>query len=340
VDLRITFLGTSASVPSAGRGTSATLISRGGARWLVDCGEGTQRQLLRSGLGLVDLDMVLLTHMHGDHYLGLIGLLKTYALRGRERALPLVGPEGLASRMSLLQPVIGRLPFAVEVHEIAGPEPVLFADGVGIRAFPTHHSIASCGYALVEEERPGTFDVDAARSLGVPEGPMFGALQRGESITLESGDAVAPEAVVGPARAGRRVILTGDTAPSSETLDASRGASVLVHEATFLHEEADRARQTRHSTARDAGALAAEAEAKMLALTHLSMRTPPRAAREEASREGLEVVVPGDFDQIEVPFPERGSPRLHRAVKIDRPTLVAASTVAAGEVDSVPDVDL
>jgi len=340
VDLSITFLGTSASVPTAARGTSATLVARGGSRWLVDCGEGTQRQLLRSGLGLVDLDMVLLTHMHGDHYLGLIGLLKTYALRGRDRELPLVGPVGLAARMALLQPVIGRLPFRVDIHEIIRPEPVLYEDGAVIRAFPTHHGIASFGYAMMEEDRAGTFDVEAARALGVPEGPMFGALQRGDPVTLDTGATVRPEQVVGPGRAGRRVIVTGDTAPAAETVDASQGASVLIHEATFLHQEGNRARETRHSTASEAGGLAAEAGVAMLALTHLSMRTPPRAAREEAAREGVEVVVPGDFDQIEVPFPERGTPRLHRAVAIERPTVVAASSVAAGEADSVSGVDL
>jgi ribonuclease Z len=284
--------------------------------------------------------MVLLTHMHGDHYLGLIGLLKTYALRGRDRPLPLVGPEGLAARMALLRPVIGRLPFPVEIHEITRPEPVLYEDGAVIRAFPTHHSITSFGYAMMEEDRPGTFDVTAARALDVPEGPMFGALQRGESVTLDTGTTVRPDQVVGPARAGRRVVLTGDTTPTSETVDASREASVLVHEATFLHEEGSRARETRHSTAREAGEMAAEAGVAMLALTHLSMRTPPRAAREEAARASVEVVVPGDFDQIAVPFPERGTPRLHRAVTIDRPTRVAASTVAAGEVDTVSNVDL
>ena len=337
MDLALTFLGTAASVPSAGRGTSATLISRGGSRWLVDCGEGTQRQLLRSGLGLVDLDLILLTHMHGDHYLGMIGLLKTYALRGRERPLPVVGPEGLAARMDLLQPVIGRLPFPVELHEVGGPEPVLYEEGAVIRAFPTHHSIVSCGYALIEEERPGAFDVAAARAAGVPEGPEWGALQRGESVTLGDGRTVAPGTVVGPPRPGRRVVLTGDTAPAAATVEAASGADVLVHEATFLHEERERARETRHSTAREAGEVAAEAGVRLLALTHLSMRTPPRAAREEATRDSLQVVVPGDFDQIEIPFPERAAPMLRRAVSIDRPALVAASSIGSAATDSVAD---
>jgi ribonuclease Z len=337
MDLGLTFLGTAASVPTAARGTSGTLVSRGGSRWLVDCGEGTQRQLLRSGLGLVDLDLILLTHLHGDHYLGLVGLLKTYGLRGRDRPVPIVGPPGLVARFDLLQPVIGRLPFSLELHEVAGAEPVWYGDGAAIRAYPTHHSIASFGYAVVEDDRPGAFDVAAARELGVPEGPLFGRLQRGETVLLDSGREVRPDQVVGQARAGRKVVLTGDTAPCAETVEIARGASVLVHEATFLHEERTRARETRHSTAREAGAVAAEAGVDLLVLTHLSMRTPPRAARREAETQDVEVVVPGDFDQIEIPFPERGGPELRRAAPTDRPTLVAASTLAP---DSLPDVDL
>lgn len=340
MDLSLTFLGTSASVPSAARGTSATLLSRGGARWLIDCGEGTQRQLLRSGLGLVDIDMLLITHMHGDHYLGLIGMLKTYALRGRDRALPIVGPEGLSARMDLLQPVIGRLPFDVELHEASGEEAVWLEDGAAIRAFPTHHTIASCGYSLIEAARPGAFDVDAARTLGVTEGPDFGRLQRGETVRADGGRDVTPADVLGDARTGRRVVLTGDTVPASSTLAAAAGATVLVHEATFLHEERQRAKETRHSTAREAGTLAAEADVDLLVLTHLSMRTPPGPARREAAEEGVTVVVPSDFDQVHIPFPERGRPELVRAAEIDRRVTVAASTIGAEPDGSVKHVDL
>lgn len=328
MDLSVTFIGTSASAPSAARNTSATLIARGGARWLIDCGEGSQRQLLRSGLGLVDLDMVLVTHLHADHYLGLIGLLKTYTLRGRERALPLVGPPGLVERFALLDPVIGRLSFSLEMHEVGAAEPVWYEDGAVIRAFATHHSVSSFGYALVEDERPGQFDPAAARRLGVPEGPLFGRLQRGESVEIAPGTVVAPEGVVGPARPGRRVVVTGDTAPCVGTIDAARGADLLIHEATFLHEERRRAHTTRHSTAREAGVLAAEADVRLLALTHLSGRTPPGPARREAAEAGVEVVVPNDFDQVELPYAERGGPVVHPAAEADRPCRVAASTIA------------
>ncbi|MFM8829141.1 MAG: ribonuclease Z, partial [Actinomycetota bacterium] len=284
MDLIVTFIGTSASVPSAARGTSATLVSRGGRRWLVDCGEGTQRQLLRSGVGLADVDVVLLTHLHGDHFLGLPGMFKTFALRGREEPLLLVGPEGLDQLMVTLQPLIGRLPFHLEVQQ-SGPGEVLRDDDAVIRAFHTDHGVRSLGYALVEDDRPGAFDVDAARALGVPNGPSFGVLQRGGEVTLDSGAVVRPDQVMGEARHGRAVVFSGDTRPCAGTEDAARGADLLIHEATFCDEDAPRAMETRHTTAREAGALAARAGVRMLALTHVSTRVQPREVRREAERE-------------------------------------------------------
>jgi ribonuclease Z len=315
MDLFVTLIGTAASVPTAARGTAATLIARGGERWLVDCGEGTQRQLLRSGHGLVDLDLLLITHLHGDHYLGVPGMLKTFGLRGRERPLRIVGPRGLAQLLGILRPVIGRTPFPLEVQEIDERRPGLAwsGDGCRIETFPTRHTVPSIGYSLVEDLRPGAFDVAAATALGVPEGPLFGRLQRGEEITTGDGRLVRPSDVLGPPRPGRTVLITGDTEPCETTLEAARGASVLVHEATFLDEERDRARETRHTTAREAGVLARQADVGLLVLTHLSSRCAPRDVREEAEREFPRVLVPRDFDQIEVPLPERGGPLVHHA---------------------------
>ncbi len=313
MDLYVTFIGTAASVPTAARGTAATLLARGGERWLVDCGEGTQRQLLRSGLGLVDLDVILLTHMHGDHFLGLPGMLKTFGLRARERPLRLVGPRGLARLMETLRPVVGRTPFVLELQELDERDVSVAwrGDGFEVRAFPTRHSVPSVGYALVEEDRPGAFDVDAARALGVTPGPDFGVLQRGGEVVTPAGRTVRPDDVLGAARRGRTVAITGDTEPCTGTLEAARGADVLVHEATFLDEERDRARETRHSTAREAAAVAKEAGVGLLALTHLSSRVMPREIRAEAEAVFPDVIVPRDFDQIEVPFPERGAPIVH-----------------------------
>jgi ribonuclease Z len=336
MDLRISFIGTAASVPSAARGTSATLLARGGDRVLVDCGEGTQRQLLRSGLGLVDLDLVLLTHLHGDHYLGLPGMLKTFGLRGREEPVRLVGPSGLRRLMEILRPVVGRLPFDLVIDE-AAPGPVWEAPGARIEAFPTRHSVPSLGYALVEDDRPGAFDVAAATALGVPPGPMFGRLQRGEALEVD-GRTVRPGDVMGAPRPGRRVVVTGDTEPCAATILAAEGADVLVHEATFLHGDAGRARETRHSTAREAAEVAARARVRLLALTHLSSRHLPREVRAEAGALFEPVVVPRDFDQIDVPFPERGAPVLvpggaRRPRGTDDPAAAGAADTVPGDTD-------
>jgi ribonuclease Z len=337
MDLFLTFIGTSASVPTAARGTPAILIARGGARWLVDCGEGTQRQLLRSGLGLVDVDLILITHLHGDHYLGLPGLLKTYGLRGRERALVIAGPPGLVAMLETLRLVFGRLPYEVELLEVA-PGILWRGEGARWEAFPTDHGMHhSFGYALVEDERPGAFDKEAALSLGVPEGPLFGQLQRGGEVVVD-GHVVRPADVLGPARAGRRIVLSGDTRPCVATQEAARGADLLVHEATQLDGDRERAVETFHTTALEAGALARAAGVRLLALTHLSTRFGPREARREAEREFPRVVVPWDFDQVEVPFPERGEPMFHPAA--ERPSGRLAHSAASAEPATVTSDDL
>lgn len=312
MDLHVTFLGTSASVPTRARGTAATLVARGGERWLVDCGEGTQRQLLRSGIGLVDVDVILLTHLHGDHILGLPGLVKTYGLRGRERPLRVVGPRGLRDLIDRLNVIIGRTPYPLLIEE-ATAETVHGGGGVVIESFHTDHSVSSLGYAFVEDGRPGAFDVDAAIALGVPAGPLFGRLQRGEPVTLDSGAVVVPGQVLGAERAGRTIVISGDTRPCESTAAAAQGADLLVHEATFLHAELGRALETRHSTAREAAELGRDAGVRLLALTHLSSRFMPREARAEAEAVFPDVIVPRDFDQVEIPFRERGAPRLLRA---------------------------
>ena len=334
MDLYVTLVGTAASVPTAARGTAATMVSRGGERWLVDCGEGTQRQLLRSGLGLVDLDLLLITHLHGDHYLGLPGLLKTYGLRGRERPLRIAGPRGLARLLDILRPVIGRTPFPLEVQELDERAPGVAWRGEGFRIehVPTRHTVPSVAFALVEDPRPGAFDVAAALGLGVEAGPPFGRLQRGEEVVTAAGRTVRPAEVLGPPRAGRTVVVTGDTEPCVPVLEAARGAPVLVHEATFLDEDRERARETRHSTAREAAVLAAEAGVGLLVLTHLSSRHAAREVREEAEREFGRVLVPRDFDQVEVPFPERGEPIVHPARRGGAPRGADAPSEAAATV--------
>jgi ribonuclease Z len=308
VDLDLVFFGTAGSAPTAQRAPSALLVRRGSERLLFDCAEGTQRQMLRSTVGLVDLREIFLTHYHADHYLGLPGMLKTFALRGREVDLTVYGPPGLNELFGALRRIFGKLTYELELVELR-PEDVLDRDGYKLVVFAPEHGVSSIGYALIEGPRPGRFDVEASDALGVPP-PQRGLLQGGESIELDEGQVVTPDSVLGPPRAGRRIVLAGDTAPSPVVLEAAREADVLVHEATFLDEERERARETLHSTALDAAEIARDAEVSLLALTHLSNRYfGPEVAR-EARTIFPETVVPKDFDVIDVPFPERGSPEL------------------------------
>jgi ribonuclease Z len=310
MDLDVLFLGTAGSSPSPRRGLPATLVRRGGDRLLFDCGEGTQRQLMQS-VGLIELEELYITHFHADHVLGLPGMLKTFALRQRERELVVYGPRGLARVYDLLSPVIGRLTFRVELVELQGNDE-LDRDGYRIAAFEVDHGGPGLGYALVEAPRPGQFDPERARELGVRPGPDFGRLQSGEDV-----EGVRPDQVMGEPRRGRKVVLTGDTAPCEMTRLVAWEADLLVHEATFMEEDADRAAETRHSTAAQAAELAAAAEVRMLALTHISPRYAGGQVRDEARSAFENVIVPRDFDRVEIPFPERGDPVHIRAS--DRP---------------------
>jgi ribonuclease Z len=306
MDLDVVFVGTAASVPSAGRGLSSMLIRRGGERILIDCGEGTQRQLMRS-TGLAELDVVLITHLHADHVLGLPGMLKTFGLRERTEPLRIAGPPGLERFWRDMERVVGRLPFAIDLLQLR-EGPVWHGDGYVIDGFRTDHGVPSMGFVLAEDDRPGRFDVDAARALGVRPGEDFGVLQRGGEVRAEDGSVVRSDQVVGEARSGRRVVYTGDTAACSEAREAARDATLLVHEATFTSEDADRAAATRHSTALDAALTAAAANVEMLALTHISTRYMPRVLEAEARGVFANTVVARDFDRIDLPYPERGVP--------------------------------
>ena len=312
VDLDVVFLGTSGSTPTAQRALAATLVRRGGERLLFDCSEGTQRQLLRSTVGLVELQEIYLTHFHADHYLGLPGLLKTYSLRGREVPLTIYGPRGLRELLSSLRRIFGRLTYEVQTVELE-PGTRLERDGYALETFAVVHGVSAVGYALVEHERPGRFDVEAADTLGVPDGRERGLLQAGEAVELADGTRVTPEEVLGPPRPGRKLVLTGDTAPAASVVEAATGADVLVHEATFLADERERARETSHSTAGEAALVAREADVQLLALVHLSTRYFGHQVVEEARELFPDTVVPRDFDTVEIPFAERGVPALVRA---------------------------
>jgi ribonuclease Z len=309
VDLDLVFLGTAGSMPTAQRAPAALLVRRGGDKLLFDCAEGTQRQLLRSSVGLLELEEVFLTHFHADHVLGLPGMFKTFSLRGRELPLTIYGPRGLVDLLGSLKRVVGKLSYDVKLVELE-PGEVLERDGYRLATFGVAHGVSALGWSLIEATRPGRFDVASADALGVPNGPERGALQRGEAVTVADGRTVTPEQVLGAHRPGRKLVVTGDTAPTEEIVEAAWGADVLVTEATFADEERDRARETNHQTATQAAEIARRAEVAMLVLTHLSNRYfGPEIAR-EAREIFAETVVPRDLDVLEVPYAERGSPQL------------------------------
>jgi ribonuclease Z len=307
MDLSVAFLGTGGAVPSARRSTASLLLARGGERLLFDCGEGTQRQMQRS-LGLVQVDEIYLTHFHADHFLGLPGLLKTYDLTERRTPLTVYGPRGLHDLFKTLTRLVGRLGFKLDLVELE-PGDAVPREGAEVSAFAVEHSVRACGYALLEADRPGRFDPAAAKRLGVQEGPAFAALQRGEPVEGSAG-AVQPGEVMGEPRPGRTVAITGDTAPCRATVEAAKGAQLLVHDASFSEQEAQRAADTAHSTVGQAAAVAREAGVEMLALVHISSRYHVGAVLEEAREVFPPTVAPRDFDRIDIPFPERGDPEL------------------------------
>ncbi|HYG69801.1 MAG TPA: ribonuclease Z, partial [Anaeromyxobacteraceae bacterium] len=253
--LRLTFLGTSAAAPTAHRNLTGLAVRRERELFLVDCGEGTQRQMIRFGTGF-DVDAIFFTHFHADHYLGAIGFLRTLSMLGREAPLDLYGPRPARRLLeTMLFTGTDALGFEVRIHEVA-PGDAIRRDGCDLVAFPTDHRTPSVGWALVEDARPGRFHPDRAAALGVAKGPLFGALQRGGAVTLPDGRVVRPDEVVDPPRRGRRVIVTGDTRPCSGTLEAARQADVLVHDCTFGDPEQARAEETKHTTAREAARIA------------------------------------------------------------------------------------
>jgi ribonuclease Z len=264
---------------------------------------------MQRSLGLVQVDEIYLTHFHADHVLGIPGLLKTYDLTDRQVPLKVYGPQGLSQLFQVFSPLIGRLGFTLDLIELKPGEEVEH-DGYAVHPFEASHRNARAhGYALVEEERPGRFDPVAAAAAGVPEGPAYAALQRGEAVEGESGT-VTPDRVMGPSRAGRTIVITGDTAPSPATVSAAADADLLIHDASFAEEEVQRAAETGHSTVGQAAAVAAEAHVKLLALIHISSRYHVGKVIEEAKDIFEPTVAPRDFDVIALPFPERGEPQL------------------------------
>ena len=304
MSLSLRFLGTSASRPTVERNVASLALTREGETLLFDCGEGTQRQMMRYHVSFALAD-VFFTHFHADHVIGIIGLLRTMALQGRTEPLRLWGPRG-ASRVLRRAVEFGydRIAFPLAIEELSPEQPVT-RSGYAIHPFAVEHrGSASLGYALVEDTRKGRFHPDRARELGIPEGPLWGEIHRGRAVTLPDGRSVAPEMLVGPPRPGRRIVITGDTRPCPTTVAMAREADLLVHEATFGDEEAARALETGHSTAREAATVARDAGVRRLVLTHFSARYSRDASDLEREAKPLfgNVLLARDGTEIDVSY--------------------------------------
>jgi ribonuclease Z len=303
--MQVTFLGTSAAVPTVDRNVAALMMQREGELLLFDCGEGTQRQMMRYASGFA-IEEVFITHFHADHTLGVPGLLRTMGLQGRAAPLRLYGPRGAQRHLGALTALgMERPKFAVEVFELRAGD-VMPRGEYDLIVGEAQHKGDCLAYAIAERERLGRFDPARAVALGVPEGPLWGRIHKGEAVTLDGGRIVSPEELVGPPRPGRRVVYTGDTAPCSAITELARGADLLIHEATFGEDERERARETGHSTARDAATVAREAGVKRLVLTHISARYTREAPElvAEAREIFAAVDVARDGMVVEVPFSE------------------------------------
>ncbi len=305
--LQVYFLGTAGALPTPSRNPPCIMIRHGSDTLLFDCGEGAQQQMMRARTGFT-VDAIFITHWHADHFLGIFGLVQTLSFTGRTAPLPLYGPDWVSEFASALRQISRfNLKFPIRAIELAPGDSVPF-NGYTVHAFATNHGLPSLGYVLIENIRPGRFNREKAIALGVPPGPLFGKLQRGETVTItrDSGTtSVAPDEIMGPPRPGRKIVYTGDTRPLPAGLPpVAHDADLLIHDATYDETEAERALDFAHATAREAGIAAQTAGARMLALVHLSSRYTGAPDHIEDARKQFEgiVIAPDDLRMIEIPF--------------------------------------
>jgi len=307
--LHVHFLGTAGSLPSPQRNPPCILIRRGSDTLLFDCGEGAQQQMMRAKTGFT-IDAIFVTHWHADHFLGIFGIVETLGFMERTAPLPIYGPPWVVEFVDLIQRINRHTRrFAVTAHPLEHGSIVPF-NGYTVRAFATIHGIPGLGYVLEEDERPGRFNRDHAIALGVPPGPLFGRLQRGETVRIVRDGVeteVRPGDVLGEPRPGRKVVYTGDTRPIQNQPGVAaliRGADLLIHDATFDDQESSRAREVLHATAGEAGEAAAALNARMLALVHISSRYASTANHIRDAKRQYEgdVILPADLTALEIPF--------------------------------------
>ncbi len=295
--MEILFLGTGASVPSRDRSTSCIALRSGSDIILMDCGEGSQRQIMVSPFSFMKIRAILITHLHGDHILGLPGLLQTMSLLGRAEALSIYGPEGFTKALdAMMSATDGETSYSVESMDVV-PGDSFVVRSMKVSVFATEHGVPSVGFSVSEPDVPGRLDRQKALSLGIKDGPDMARLKRGEQV----GD-VRPEQVVGPVQKGVRVVYTGDTLKSSHVKEVAEGADVLIHESTYMEKESALAKDHFHSTSRQAAEIAREAGVRYLMLTHVSARYDEH--RDEVLAEAKEVFedsfVVDDFDHYNV----------------------------------------
>lgn len=303
--MKIIFLGTGGSMPTKDRGLTSIAVRRGGETLLFDAGEGTQRQMTRTKVSPMKVDAIFVTHFHGDHFLGIPGLVQTMSLMDRERTLEIYGPPGTEERISSLLKIPSyTLRFEIEIRNVSPGEEIQ-RDGYRIETAEIDHSAPGIGYALVEDDRPGKFYPKKAKELGIEPGPQYSRLQQGESIELSDGQVVEPEQVMGPPRPGRKVVYADDTRPSEDIVDLAEDADVLIHDATFASDLEEEAREGGHSTVQAAAEIAEKADAEKLILTHFSPRYPDLSELEEQAKEVFpNSVIAEDLMEVEIELKE------------------------------------
>lgn len=299
--LSIIFLGTGGSWPTVHRNVTSIAIKRGGEILLFDCGEGTQRQFQKSNLSYMQISKIFITHFHGDHFLGLPGLFQTMQLNDRDKPVYLYGPKGIEKLTTqLLSLGYFRPAYEIIPHEVTRGDELRFED-YSIYVGAVHHNVPAVSYCVQEHDRPGKFDKPKALKLGIPEGPLFSKLQHGQTITLAHARKITPHMVLGPARNGRKIVISGDTQPCEAMIAFSKDADVLVHEATFDSELTDIAKEYGHTTAAQAAEIAKKANVETLFLVHISPRyLDPRILENDARKIFPHSFVPGDFQEIDV----------------------------------------
>ena len=305
MSVKVIFLGTSGSVPTTKRGMPSLVVQREGELLMFDCGEGTQRQMIKAGLGFGRPMKIFISHMHSDHILGLPGLLQTMSMMGRVKPLQIYGPQALEDFLEhVIETIIGELNYPLEIYSTSEGETCRGSD-YSIQAVETDHSIQNFSYAIVEYPRPGKFYREKALALGVPEGPLWKMLQKGKTITLEDGRVITPEDVLGPPRRGLKIVYSGDTRPSMKLVKLAANADLLIHEATFDEELKDKARIEGHSTIVDAAEIAKLANVSKLVVTHISARySETEPLLEQARKIFSNTIIAEDFMEIVIQRPK------------------------------------